>query len=59
MNTYVGGLNGRKVTVEADSLYAAKQLVVHQLKPKKAELGLVWVELAEVEGVPVIHTPVN
>jgi len=44
---YVAGLNGRKVGLYARTLAMAKQRAVEHFRPKKKNLGLVWVELAE------------
>lgn len=44
---YIAGLNGKKVGLYARSLTAAKQTAVEHFKPKKRDMGLLWVELAE------------
>lgn len=44
---YVCGFNGQKVGIYARSLAEAKQRAVEHFKPKKRDMGLVWVELAE------------
>lgn len=55
---YVAGLNGRQVDIYATSLYAAKQAALAHFKPRKKDLGLVWVLLAEQpDGTQVVHTP--
>ena len=44
---YIAGLNGKKVGLYAPSLAAAKQKAIEHFRPKKKDLGLLWVELAE------------
>ena len=44
---YIAGLNGQKVGLYARSAHAAKQKAIEHFKPKKKDLGLLWVELAE------------
>lgn len=38
---------GYKVYLHAESLAEAKQRAVEHFRPKKKELGLIWVELAD------------
>ena len=51
---YIGFYNSNKVEVQAESLYAAKNLAVQLLKPKKSEQHMVHVVLADV-----VHTAVD
>lgn len=45
---YVSGSSkGSKVYLHAESLAEAKQRAVEHFRPKKKELGLIWVELAD------------
>ena len=44
---YEAGLNGKRVEIEADSLWSAKEKAIAILKPKKKDMGLLWVVLAE------------
>lgn len=48
-NSYIVGLNGEKVGLYASSLYAAKQKAIEYFRPKKKQVSLIWVELAEEE----------
>lgn len=57
MNGYVGGLNDQRVEVHADNLWDAKQKVIELVKPRKKDMGLVWVLLAEKDGEQVCHDP--
>lgn len=57
MNGYIAILNGKKIEVYAESLYAAKQKAIAELKPKKRDLGLLSVMLAEKDGETVTHPP--
>ena len=43
-NPYIAGFNNQKVYLYAKSLAAAKQKAVEYFKPKKKQLGLIWVE---------------
>lgn len=44
---YIAGLNGTKVGLYAPSLAAAKQKAVEHFRPKKKDMGLLWVERAD------------
>lgn len=44
---YMVGLGTQTIGLYAPSLWEAKQRAIAYLKPKKRELGLLWVELAE------------
>lgn len=57
MNGYVAFYNGKRVEVKADTLYAAKQEAVKQLKVRKSQEHMVSVVLAEKNGEQVTHTP--
>ena len=43
---YIAGIQGKKVGLYAESLYAAKQKAVEHFRPSKKTMGLLWVELA-------------
>lgn len=45
MNSYTAGLNGKQIEIQAKDLWSAKQLAVQILKPKKKDIGMVWVVL--------------
>lgn len=49
MRMYIAGLHGKRIEIKAESLFAAKQEALRILKPKKSDLGLVWVQLADTE----------
>ena len=44
---YEAGLNGKRVEIEANDLWSAKQKAIEVLKPKKKDMGLLWVVPAE------------
>jgi hypothetical protein len=48
---YIAGLNDRKISLYAPSLYAGKQLAIRHLKPGKKHMGLVWISVAYEESV--------
>lgn len=48
-NAYIVGLNGHKVGLYAASLHAAKQKAIEHFRPKKKQVSMIWVELAEEE----------
>lgn len=43
---YIAGLNSKRVEIHAKTLAAAKQMAIDHFRPKKKDLGLLWVELA-------------
>ena len=45
MPTYEAGYKDKRVTIQAESLYAARVEAEKQLKPSKKDTGLLWVEL--------------
>ena len=47
---YVCGFQGNKIGLYARSLFEAKQRAVEHFRPKKKEIHLIWVELAEEEA---------
>ena len=53
---YIGFFNGKRVELQADSLYAAKQQAIAHFKPSKAKAHMVHVELAEKDGEQVTTT---
>jgi len=61
MNGYVAFWGSRRVEVLADTLYQAKEKAVAEFgkgsSRKKVKSHDVTVMLAEVNGVPVVHTP--
>jgi hypothetical protein len=57
LNGYITGYKGKTLEVYAATLWEAKQKAVAHFKPSKKDSGLLWVELAEKAGTPVIHTP--
>jgi len=59
LNGYVAGLKGARIEIYAESLYAAKVKAIEELKPKKKDMGLLWVMLAEKAGEPVIHAAID
>lgn len=44
---YLAGLHDRRVAIYAPTIYAAKQKAVEHFRPKKKDMGLLWVELAD------------
>ena len=44
---YIAGLEGKRIGLYARNLAEAKQRAVENLKPKKRNAGLLWVELAQ------------
>lgn len=54
-HVYVAGLNNQKVCLFAETLAQAKQQAVEHFRPKKRDLGLLWVELLEKND----NTPVR
>lgn len=42
---YAAGLNGQEILFYAANLYDAKEYAIKYFKPKKKNLGLVWVHL--------------
>jgi len=59
MNGYIGFFNGRRVEIQANSLYEAKQEAVKHFRPSKSKAHMVHVHLAEKNGETVIHTAVD
>ena len=57
LNGYIAGLNGKQIEIYAANLGDAKAKAVAELKPKKKDMGLVWVLLAEKAGEQVVHDP--
>lgn len=55
MNTYIAILNGKQIEVTSDTLYDAKLKAIKFFNPKKKELGLLSVMLAQKDGNDVIH----
>ena len=57
MNGYVCFYDGKRIEVEADTLYEAKQKAVQKLRVRPNKAHMVSVVLAEKDGNPVVHTP--
>lgn len=55
MNGYVGFYKKKRVEVFAETPYDAQCEIARILKVKKT--FLINVELAEIDGKPVVHTP--
>lgn len=53
---YIGFFNGKRVELQADSLYEAKQQAIAHFKPAKSKAHMVHVELAEKDGEQVTTT---
>lgn len=53
MNTYKGYYNHRQITVQAESLYAAKLEAIEIFKPRKNQSHMVSVVLVEKAGEEV------
>lgn len=45
MRTYEAGYKDKRITIQAESLYAARQEAERLLKPTKKDIGLLWIEL--------------
>lgn len=54
-HVYLAGLNQQRVCLFAETLAQAKQRAVEHFRPKKRDLGLLWVELLEKND----NTPVR
>lgn len=59
MNKYVAIYNGKQITVEAETLYKAKQLAVSKFNPPKSKQHMVSIMLCEANGQAVVHTAVD
>lgn len=58
MNGYIGGgLGHDHIEVYAETLSEAKAKVLDIIKPRKKDIGLVWVLLAEKDGQQICHDP--
>lgn len=49
---YLAGFQGKKIALYAPTLAAAKQTATEHFRPKKRDIGLVWVALAEEAPCP-------
>jgi IMP cyclohydrolase len=56
MNGYVAFYNNKRIEVHAETLYAAKQKAIVELKVPKKREHMVSVVLAEKDGEQVTHT---
>lgn len=45
MYSYTAGFQNKKIILEAQSLYDAKLKAIEHFKPKKKDIGLLWVIL--------------
>jgi hypothetical protein len=54
---YIGFYNGKQIEIYADTKYAAQELALSHFKPPKSKKYNVFVELAEINCQPVVHTP--
>ena len=59
LNGYIAILKGQRIEIRAESLWAAKQQAIAQLKPRKKDMGLLAVALAEKGGKPITHIAVD
>lgn len=59
MNGYIAGFNGKTLELYSETLYGAKVQALEIFKPSKRRAGEVWVMLAEKDGEPVTHVPVD
>lgn len=57
MNGYICFFKGKRIEIYADTLYQAKQKAVEQFKAGKNNKHMISVNLAEVNGEQVTHTP--
>ena len=56
---YVAGFMSKRVGIYAPSLAAAKQKAMEHYKPKKKDMGLLWVELSTNEKNQAVHVSVS
>ena len=56
MNGYIAFYNGKRIEVHADTLWAAQQTAIAQLRPPKSKQHMVTVMLAEKDGQQVTHS---
>jgi hypothetical protein len=59
MNGYVCFYNGKRFECHAETLYGAKKLAVAHWRVPAKKVGLVAVMLAEKNGEPVVHVPLD
>ncbi len=56
MNGYVCFYNGKRHEVKAKTSFDAHKQAVAFFKPPRSKMYTVSVMLAEIDGVPVVHT---
>ena len=56
MNTYIAIFNGRRLELQADSMYAAVLMARKELKVSKSKEGLLAVALAAKGDEAVVHS---
>ena len=56
MNTYIAFFNGRRLELQADSMYAAVLMARKELKVSKSREGLLAVVLAAKGDEAVVHS---
>ena len=56
MNTYIAFFNGRRLELQADSMYAAVLMARKELKVSKSKEGLLAVALAAKGDEAVVHS---
>lgn len=56
LNGYIFFFNGRRVELQAESMYSAHQKAVAHFKPAKSKAHMVHGALAEKSGAAVVHS---
>ena len=59
MNKYVCFYNSKEIVVESDTQYHAVLEARKQFKPPKSKEHMVHAVLAEKDGEPVVHLPLD
>ena len=54
MNSYTAGFNGKTIQLEAKDLWSAKQQAIQIFKPKKKDLGELWVILNTTHDAAIL-----
>ena len=54
MNSYTAGLHNKTIELEAKDLWSAKQQAIEILKPKKKDMGYLWVILNTVHDAAML-----
>ncbi len=55
MNSYTAGLNGKTIEIEAKTLWDAKCKATEIFKPKKKDLGHIWVVLNTTHDAAILN----